>query len=52
MSEVQRLALETMADRSIGALLVLGLGWVWPENVRQSDAVAERVLDVLGKEGN
>jgi hypothetical protein len=31
-------------------LLVLGLGWVWPENVRQSESVAERVVDVLGKE--
>ena len=52
MSETQKLALSEMADRSIGALLVLGLGWVWPENIRQSDAVAERVLDVLRKEGN
>jgi len=50
MSEIQRLALSEMADRSIGALLVLGIGWVWPENIRQSEAVAERVLNVLRKE--
>ena len=47
MSETQKRALSEMADRSIGALLVLGIGWVWPESVRQSEAVAERVLDVL-----
>jgi hypothetical protein len=52
MSDAQRLALELMADRSIGALLVLGLGWVWPDNIRQSEATAERVLDVLRKEEN
>ncbi len=44
MSETQKCALSEMADRSIGALLVLGIGWVWPENVRLSEAVAERVL--------
>lgn len=52
MSDTQHLALELMADRSIGALLVLGLGWIWPENIRQSENVAERVLDVLRKEEN
>jgi hypothetical protein len=52
MSELQRLALREMPDRSIGVLLVLGYGWVWPENVRQSEAIAERVLDVLRKEEN
>jgi hypothetical protein len=50
MSDTQRQALEAMADRSIGALLVFGLGWVWPEHVRQNEAIAERVLDVLRNE--
>jgi hypothetical protein len=29
---------------------VLGVGWVWPENIRQSESIAERVLDVLRNE--
>jgi len=50
MSETQKLALSEMNDRGIGALLVLGLGWVWPEHIRQSEQTAERVLDVLRNE--
>lgn len=50
LTDAQALALSEMADRSIGALLVLGVGWVWPENIRESESVAERVLDVLRNE--
>jgi hypothetical protein len=48
MSDVQRKALQEMSERGIGALLVLGLGWVWPENIRQSEQAAERVLTIIG----
>jgi hypothetical protein len=49
VSEIQRKALAEMAERGIGAMLVMGLGWVWPETIRNSEQAARRVLDMLRK---
>jgi hypothetical protein len=49
MSEIQRKAIREMAERGIGALLVMGFGWVWPQNIRDSEQAARRVLDMLVK---
>ncbi len=49
MNEIQRKALREMAERGIGAMLVLGFGWVWPETIRNSEQAARRVLDMLIK---
>ena len=49
MSEIQRKALQELAARGIGALLVMGFGWVWPQTIRDSEQAARRVLDMLIK---
>jgi hypothetical protein len=49
VSVIQKQALQEMDARGIGAMLVLGLGWVWPETIRQSEQAARRVLDMLRK---
>jgi hypothetical protein len=49
VSAIQKQALQEMDARGIGALLVLGLGWVWPQTIRDSEQAARRVLDMLRK---
>jgi hypothetical protein len=49
MSEIQRKALREMAERGIGAMLVMGFGWVWPQTIRDNEQAARRVLDMLIK---
>lgn len=44
MTTIQKLALAIMAEENIGAIIVNGYGWVWPEQVRSSEEVAYAVI--------
>ena len=46
MGQAQRTALGLMREQNLGAVLT-GLGWVWPNTVRQSEAAALAVVEVL-----
>jgi len=44
MTATQREALAKMYDKNLGAVLVNGYGWVWPQMIRESNEVAVAVL--------
>lgn len=49
MTTIQKTALELMAEKNLGALIVSGYGWVWPHHIRESVAVAKAVVSQLSK---
>ena len=46
MTAIQKQALHELNERNIGAIRVES-GWVWPEDLRQSEEVAKAVLRTL-----
>ncbi len=50
MTDAQKTALNLMAAENTGAILVKGYGWVWPHDIRDSEAVALAVIDRYAKE--
>ncbi|MCA9414170.1 MAG: hypothetical protein KC944_23355 [Candidatus Omnitrophica bacterium] len=50
MTQVQKDALQAMANRNIGAVLISGFGWVFPTHVRDDDGkLGEKRVNELAK---
>lgn len=47
VGRTQRTALWLMREQNLGAVLTSGLGWVWPQQIRESEQAALAVLEVL-----
>jgi hypothetical protein len=49
LTATQKTALRMMGEENLGAILVQGLGWVWPQDIRDSEKTAEAVVARLQK---
>ena len=49
LSPVQHAALQGLALRGMGAVCLPLVGWVWPVDIRNSEAIAEVVVAHLAK---
>jgi hypothetical protein len=49
LTATQKTALRMMGEENLGAILIKDFGWVWPEDIRNSEEAAKAVVARLQK---